>query len=112
MSDQLKLAADFPSEPFPASDSERSVRSNVDALIDWYEKYNPAVRTVAVNCAPATLRKFCKKNGVRGGPWLYREREIIPMRKSRAEYYACASRDTAGIVRDEMQQYGTPGEDH
>lgn len=77
-----------PRQPFPSPDSTRSVRSNVDALIDWYERFNPSVRTVAVNCRPATLRKFCKKNGVRGGPWLYREREIVPMRKPRAEVEA------------------------
>ncbi len=71
--------------PFPEQDSTRSVRSNVDALIDWYERFNPSVRTVAVNCRPATLRKFCKKNGKRGGPWIYRGREIVPMRKPRRQ---------------------------
>lgn len=59
------------------------MRAHVDALIDWYERFNPSVRTVAVNCRPATLRKFCKKKG--GGPYTYREREIIPVRKPRAE---------------------------
>lgn len=71
--------------PFPDYVSTRSVRSNVDALIDWYERFNPSVRTVAVNCRAAALRKFCKKNGVRGGPWIYRDKVIVPMRKPRAE---------------------------
>jgi hypothetical protein len=81
---QLEFGSISERAPFPDYVSTRSVQSNVDTLIDWYERFNPGVRTVAVNCRPATLRKFCKKNGVRGGPWLYRNREIVPMRKSRA----------------------------
>jgi hypothetical protein len=82
---QLEFGSISDRAPFPQPDSTRSVRSNVDALIDWYERFNPSVRTVAVNCRPATLRKFCSKKGKRGGPWLYRDKEIVPMRKTRAE---------------------------
>lgn len=87
------------------------IRDHGDALIDWYERFNPSVRTVAVNCRPSTLKNFCNKNGVRGGPWLYRGREIVPMRKSEAERLAAAIKGGTAAV-DEMQQYGTPGEDH
>lgn len=82
--EQLEFGSVYPPVPV-ARESSRSVRAHIDDLIDWYERFNPAVRTVAANCCPSTLRKFCKKNGKRGGPWLYREREIIPMRKPRAE---------------------------
>lgn len=76
----------FPEEVAPPDFvSTRSVQSNIDALIDWYERFKPQVTTVQVNCRPSTLRKFCRKNGKRGGPWLYRERVIVPTRKPRTE---------------------------
>jgi hypothetical protein len=62
----------------------RSIQAKLDELIGWYDQFNPEVREVRVNCRPATLRKFCRKNGVRGGPWLYRDRVIVPALKPRS----------------------------
>jgi hypothetical protein len=63
-----------------------SIRDDLDELIDWYEKYKPkAASEIPVRCTWHTLRKFCRKRRVRGGPWFYRDRVIIPIRKTRKE---------------------------
>ena len=59
-----------------------SVRSDLDELIDWYEANTPqAGRVIHVVATRSTVKKFARKHGKRGGPWIYREREIVPVRK-------------------------------
>lgn len=62
-----------------------SVKSSVDALIKWYETNAPvtAGRILRVDATASTVRKFARK--VRGGPYMYKGREIVPGRKPRKE---------------------------
>ncbi len=86
-----------------------SVRKDLNALLDWYDANAKEVLRVPVVCRPATLRKFCKKK--RGDPRLmYRGREIVPTKKAKKDEALPYSLDS--LARDEMQQYGTPGENH
>jgi hypothetical protein len=80
MSAQLSC---FQDEAPPVQPARRSVRDHIDELIDWYARFKPDTMTIQVNCRPSTLRKFCRKNGKRGGPWIYRERVIVPTLKPR-----------------------------
>jgi hypothetical protein len=62
-----------------------SVRKKLDELIDWYELNKPdAGRAIKVNATPNTIRKFAKRKS-RGGPFVYREREIVAGRKGLLE---------------------------
>ena len=62
-----------------------TVRSSIDALIRWYETNAPvtAGRVLRVDATANTVRKFARKT--RGGPYMYRGREIVPARKPRKE---------------------------
>jgi hypothetical protein len=64
-----------------------SIRRQLDELIDWYEREGAADagRVIPVVATRATVKKFARKHGVRNGPWLYRGREIVPVRKPRKE---------------------------
>lgn len=64
-----------------------SIRRQLDELIDWYEREGEpdAGRVIPVAATRATVRKFARKHGVRNGPWLYRGREIVPVRKPRKQ---------------------------
>jgi hypothetical protein len=59
------------------------IRSDLDQLIDWYEQHCLIVgRVIAVIAAPTTIAKFARK-GRRGGPYIYRNCEIVPLRRSK-----------------------------
>jgi hypothetical protein len=59
-----------------------SVRTDLDELIDWYERNTTAgVRTLQVCATANTVRKFARK--ARRGPFTYRGQVIVPIRKSR-----------------------------
>jgi hypothetical protein len=67
-----------------------SVRKDIDELINWFEANNPrASRTLQVCATPNTVRRFAKRmrnaDGriIRHGPYIYRGREIVPIRKPR-----------------------------
>lgn len=61
-----------------------NVRRALDELIDWYELHAPlAGQEIPVVASVNTVRKFARKR--RGQPYRYRERVIIPIRKSRRE---------------------------
>jgi hypothetical protein len=67
-----------------------SVRKDLDELISWFERNNPeASRSIQVLATPNTVRRFAKRKRdesgrvIRGGPFVYRGREIVPIRKPR-----------------------------
>lgn len=63
--------------------SRISAKQRVDDLISWYEQFNPdAGKQVSVRVTSSTVRKFARKSG---GAFMYRDREIVPMRKTRKE---------------------------
>jgi hypothetical protein len=59
-----------------------TIRSDLDELIDWYQIHQPLVvgRVIPVVAAEATVAHFARKNGIRGGPYIYRGCEIVPIR--------------------------------
>jgi hypothetical protein len=62
-----------------------SIKKDLDELIAWYDANKPeAGKQIPVRCTRDTVRKFAKRTR-KGGAFMYREREIIPMRKSRKE---------------------------
>lgn len=66
-------------ELFTVEQHPRSVRCQVDTLIDWYERNAPlSGQSIAVWARPATIRKFAG-GGVRG-PFTYRGRHISPLK--------------------------------
>jgi hypothetical protein len=74
-----------------------TIRTDVDELISWYAANSPTVHLIAVNATANTLRKFCKRrDGRKGGPLVYRDHVIEPVRRSLAERRAA---DAAEQVR-------------
>lgn len=73
-----------------------SVKTDLDELIAWYETNKPGVKVIVACCTKNTLRKFAKRP-VRGGPFMYRDREIIPTRKPRKERDVAAIHEQASI---------------
>lgn len=62
-----------------------TIRDDVDRLIDWYERHcHIAGRVLPVLAASCTVRKFARKQR-RGGPFIYRECEIIPIGRTPAK---------------------------
>lgn len=61
-----------------------SVRTSLNKLIDWYESNDPQKgKVIRVDAAPNTVRKFARKK--RGGPYIYRNRTIVPTREARTQ---------------------------
>jgi hypothetical protein len=59
-----------------------TIRSEVDRLIDWYEKHCLIVgRVIPVLASKATVAKFARKR--RLGPYIYRNCELVPIGKAR-----------------------------
>jgi len=75
-----------------------SIRSDLDELIDWYEVHQPHVvgRVIPVVASESSIAHFARKNGIRRGPYIYRNCEIIPIRR--------AGRRRAAHNKDEVQQ--------
>lgn len=70
-----------------------TIREDLDRLIDWYEKHCHIVgRVIPVLAAPSTIRQFARKK--RGGPFLYRGCEIVPIGKARQRRQADAQKQT------------------
>jgi hypothetical protein len=64
-----------------------TVRENLDELISWYEKNKPeAGRTITVQATADTLEKFATLGA--DGKFHYRDRIIVPLRKSRKQIRA------------------------
>lgn len=60
-----------------------TIRSDLDQLIDWYEQHCQIEgRVIAVIAAPSTIRQFARK--VRRGPYIYRDCEIVPLRRAKS----------------------------
>lgn len=60
-----------------------TIRDDLDALIDWYEEHCLIVgRVIPVIAVPSTISKFARKQR-RGGPFIYRDCEIVPVRRAR-----------------------------
>lgn len=71
-----------------------TVRSDLDQLIDWYEKHCAiAGRVLPVIAVAGTIRQFARKHW-RGGPFTYRGCEIIPIGKSRKAKQEVAKKQT------------------
>lgn len=78
MQDEMQLSAETAAAS-PPETIARTVQTQVDALIDWYERNAPAMGTcIAVNARPATLATFAKK--IRRGPYVYRGRILVPVK--------------------------------
>jgi hypothetical protein len=59
-----------------------TIRSDVDRLINWYEKHCLIVgRVIPVIASKATVAKFARKR--RLGPYVYRDCEIVPIGNAR-----------------------------
>jgi hypothetical protein len=59
-----------------------TIRSDLDELIDWYEQHcHIAGRVIPVIAARSTIHTFARKR--RGGPFTYRDCEIVPIRRAR-----------------------------
>jgi hypothetical protein len=81
-----------------------SICTKLNELIDWYEEQERRgarawTMKVRVRATPNTVRKFARKK--RGGPYLYREREIIPTRPYQPRAHAEENRhdDRSGIEK-------------
>jgi hypothetical protein len=62
-----------------------TIRTDVDRLIDWYEHHCHIVgRVLPVLAASSTIGKFARKER-RGGPYLYRGCEIIPIGRANSK---------------------------
>lgn len=72
-----------------------TIRTDVDRLIDWYMEHSPTTRVIPVIAAPNTIRKFSRKR--RRGPYIYRDFEIVPIRRSKTR------RDTPDNKQTELQ---------
>jgi hypothetical protein len=62
-----------------------TIRSDLDELIDWYQVHQPHVvgRVIPIVATEATVAQFARKNRVRGGPYIYRDCEIVPIARKR-----------------------------
>lgn len=70
-----------------------TIRAQIDRVIDWYEKHSFVVgRVIPVLAAPSTLRKFARKQ--RGGPFIYRDCELVPIGKARDKRRRDANKQT------------------
>jgi hypothetical protein len=59
-----------------------TIRTDLDQLIDWYEQHcHIEGRVIPVIGARSTIGKFARK--VRGGPYIYRNCEIVPIRRAK-----------------------------
>jgi hypothetical protein len=58
-----------------------TIRTDVDQLIDWYVEHTSSTRVVPVIASPRTIGKFARKR--RRGPYMYREFEIVPIRRAK-----------------------------
>lgn len=58
----------------------KTAKSDLDSLIDWYDKYKPenSPLVIKVKAAQSTIEKFA---GLKDGKWFYRGREIVPLVK-------------------------------
>lgn len=60
-----------------------TIRTDLDLLIDWYDRHCRIVgRVIPVIAAPGTIGKFARKHR-RGGPFMYRGCEIVPIGRAR-----------------------------
>lgn len=78
-----------------------TIRSDLDELIDWYEANQPLVvgRVIPVAATEGTIAQFASKRRIRGGPYMYRDCEIIAVRKSRKDR-------NAAPIQTELQHEG------
>lgn len=58
-----------------------TIRTDLDRLIDWYIQHSPTTRIIPVIAAPRTISRFARKR--RRGPYVYRNYEIVPIRRSK-----------------------------